>query len=56
MYLDDGISMNSEPLSEVPGLGSGGRDRERMTLGADKYCKVVLEQVIPPLSLTPLPS
>lgn len=39
MYLDDGISTDSEPLSKIPNLTDDPKP------DADKYCEVRIKQV-----------
>lgn len=39
MYIDDGISTDSEPLSKIPNLTNDPK------LNADKYCEVRIKQV-----------
>lgn len=39
MYIDDGISTDSEPLSKIPNLTND------PTPNADKYCEVRIKQV-----------
>lgn len=39
MYIDDGISTDSEPLSKIPNLTND------LKPDADKYCEVRIKQV-----------
>lgn len=39
MYIDDGISTDSEPLSKIPNLTDNPKP------DADKYCEVRIKQV-----------
>lgn len=39
MYLDDGISTDSEPVSKIPNL------KDDPKPDADKYCEVRIKQV-----------